>query len=87
MGFDPELVSASERIAEAVQQLEGVALEKRAPLPAGPLAVFNGALEEGARLGDGTTRLGRKHGPLALPALICALELDDLGASQWGAAE
>jgi len=48
------------------------------PLPEEPLAIFNAALEEGARLDAIFVKLGREHHPMTLPTLISVAEIDDL---------
>jgi hypothetical protein len=72
------LVAAGGQIVEAVRSSQGEPRDEQTPLPADALAIFNAALEEGARLHGGLITLGRKHNPAALPILIRELEVDDL---------
>jgi hypothetical protein len=47
-------------------------------LPEEPLAIFNAALAEGARLDAMVVKLGKEHHPMTLPTLISVAEIHDL---------
>jgi hypothetical protein len=78
MHFEDELIAASNELLATIKAQAHLPAERRLHLPAEPLATFNAALAEGARLHAILVKLGRERHPMTLPTIISVAEVDDL---------
>jgi len=78
MGFDDEVVPAGEQLLAAIHAEAHLPVEERSLLPEEPLAIFNAALDEGARLHSMMVHLAREYHPMKMPMFVSVSEVDDL---------